>query len=472
MSSARRILFCRLSFVLLAIVPTLGTCGWLVSQSAAFVGETGNQPPDSKALARELSRRLGLTVEFDAAEFTTAEIPDSKVHEAGADRGLRLIGIRLSDPETGELLATAQSADAVSEQSGWQIALSQAQANAQHIGRLVATLHERLLCGSADDVQSGRLQARELIILGGDESLTLVDFVAEYSLTASGPQLVVEFRPAGANSNSLPARLAASRNRDVSPPATLVEIDTAGHPLPVSLCAPFAGEPLAAWGGVTFRGTAKFVPAGRGERGPGGTLAGTFSGLELDRLVSERFPHQLSGRADLVIEQGTLAAGRLQMLRGRLLAGRGGISPSFIAAAREHLGLSTPLGEAALAAERLLPFSRLAISFQLDGQSLELAGQAGRPNENILVVDTQGALLSAPRSHRTAAVNLLRTLVPASEVQVPATQQTSSLVGLFPAPDLVAPRTASKPALRHTPTRLRTSGPADAAPVLRQPGWR
>jgi hypothetical protein len=81
-----------------------------------------------------------------------------------------------------------------------------------------------------------------------------------------------------------------------------------------------------------------------------------------------------------------------------------------------------------------------------------------------------GPLLTASPGHAVPAVNLLRTLLPDNQFQVPATRQTDVLVGLFPVPDVLPTRTAARQT--HVPTRLRTSGPADAAPVLRQPGLR
>jgi hypothetical protein len=151
------------------------------------------------------------------------------------------------------------------------------------------------------------------------------------------------------------------------------------------------------------------------------------------------------------------------------------------------LALDTPLDAAAIASDRLLPFTQLAIGFRLDGHAIELTGMAGLRSQGALLVGPHGPLLAAPPAHRTAAVGLVRTLVPASEIQVPATRETSTLIGIFPTPDIAPPRTAARrdaspatytgddsalPPLRHTPTRLRASGPAESAPVLRQPGWR
>jgi hypothetical protein len=498
MPSRRRILLCRLSFVLLAIVPTLGTCGWLVSRAFDRSPLAGpREALTASALAADLSRELGVVVQIDTLKLVESDaVPSSSPSHAA----YILTGLRLLDAETGRPLAAAESATLTPTSGGSHLAMSLVQTDMDALPRLAHVLHERILCGPTASLRTALLEIRQLVIAGGDAPQTLVDLSLAVEATPAGPQVRLALRPAAAMPDRPRASLTLSRNRDVEPPATLIKLDTAGHDLPLALAAaivpPFA--PIARGeiaSGVSFRGSAQFVPGPSAQGEASGTLVGSFRGLDLDRLVSERFPHQLSGRAELVVDQAIFSGGRLQSLGGRLLADRGGISPSLIAAACEHLALDTPLPPETLASDRLLPFAKLAIGFRLDGQTLEMAGLAGLRSEGALLAGPHGPLLTAPPAHRTAAVSLVRTLVPASEIQVPATRETSTLVNLFPAPDIVLPRSADRaaihpseqlatrpathteaapalPPLRHTPTRLRASGPAESAPVLRPPGLR
>jgi hypothetical protein len=487
MPSHRRILLCRLGFVLLAIVPTLGTCGWLIARAleqSAFASPAASLT--AAALAADLSRQLGVVVEIDTTQPVDSVNASSDVPSIAYD----LVGLRLLDPETSRPLATADAATLTLNGNASHLAVSLVQTDVDALPKLVRVLHDRVLCGPAASLRTAKLDIRQLIIAGGDAPQTLVGLSLNLTSTPASPQAELAFQPASAPPDSPQVRLSLARNRDVVPPATLITLDTAGHALPLSLIAALVPELESialgnAASGVSFRGSAQFVPA---RDGASGTLAGTFHGLDLDRLVSERFPHHLSGQAELVVDRAVFSGGRLESLGGRLLAERGGISPSLVAAASEHLDLGTPLDTAALASDRLLPFTHLAIGFRLDGQAIELTGLAGLRSQGALLVGQHGPLLAAPPAHRTAAVGLVRTLVPASEIQVPATRETSTLIGLFPAPDIVLPRTAvhsdARPAthledaprapapLRHTPTRLRASGPAESAPVLRQPEWR
>jgi hypothetical protein len=486
MPSHRRILLCRLGFVLLAIMPTLGTCGWLISRAVdrtAFASSAAS--PTAATLAADLSRQLGVVVEIDAIQPANSENSSSDAPSITYD----LAGLRLLDAETSRPLASADSATLTLNGNASHLAVSLVQTNVDALPQLARVLHDRVLCRPAASLPTAKLEIRQLVIAGGDAPQTLAGLALTLSCTPAGPQAELAFHPASVPPNSPQVRLSLARNRDVAPPATLITLDTAGHALPLSLIAALLPELQSivrsdAAGGVSFRGSAQFVPA---RDGASGTLAGTFRGVDLDRLVSERFPHHLSGQAELVVDRAVFSGGRLESLGGRLLAERGGISPSLVAAASEHLALDTPLDAAAIASDRLLPFTQLAIGFRLDGHAIELTGMAGLRSQGALLVGPHGPLLAAPPAHRTAAVGLVRMLVPASEIQVPATREASTLIGLFPTPDIAPPRSAARsdaspatytgddsalPPLRHTPTRLRASGPAESAPVLRQPGWR
>jgi hypothetical protein len=482
MPSRRRILLCRLGFVLLAIVPTLGTCGWLISRAVDRIESVS--PADAltaAALAADLSRQLGVVVEIDAIQSVDSENSSSDAPLIAYE----LTGLRLVDPETSRPLASTDTATLTLAGEACHVSVALVQTSVDALPQLARVLHDRFLCGPAASLPTATLDIRQLVIAGGDSPQTLAGLALILRRTPTGPQAEFTFQPAAAPPDLPQVRLSLARNRDVAPPATLITLDTSGHVLPFSLIASLVPELQASARGVSFRGSAQFVPAREGVRG---TLTGTFRGLDLDRLVSERFPHQLAGVAELIVDRAVFSDRRLQSLSGRLLADRGGISPSLVAAACEHLELDTPLDPAALASDRLLPYTQLAIGFRLDGQSIELTGLAGLRSQGALLIGPQSPLVTAPPAHRTAAVGLVRTLVPASEFQVPATRETSALVSLFPAPDIVLPRTAARndarPAahledaaptptpLRHTPTRLRASGPAESAPVLRPPGWR
>src|SRR5258707_679890 len=112
-------------------------------------------------------------------------------------------------------------------------------------------------------------------------------------------------------------------------------------------------------------------------------------------------------------------------------------------------------------------FRHFGLRVQLPGRFLRLVG-SGRP----LIVglafgNAAGPILTAPPTHSVAAVNLLRTLLPDNEYQVPATQQTAALVRLLPVPELVPTKTDNLPS--HTPTRLAPAAAQSPPTYTRQP---
>jgi hypothetical protein len=98
----------------------------------------------------------------------------------------------------------------------------------------------------------------------------------------------------------------------------------------------------------------------------------------------------------------------------------------------------------------------------MDQEGLSLTGSGDPTREGVLVASAAGVLLEAPPQHRVPAVALISALVPAGQVQVPATQQTKLLVQMLPIPNLTLPQTAAR-RRAHTPTRLDPSfNPAQA----------
>jgi hypothetical protein len=284
---------------------------------------------------------------------------------------------------------------------------------------------------------------------------------------AAGASLRLTSRlPESATANN-PGQFTVLRNRAASPPETVWHLDNAGQATPCALVVDLVPHVARLGRECKFTGSSQWSDS---PAGPHGSLRGRFSDVDLDSLVTEHFPHQLSGRAHLDITQAEIENGKLAALAGSLESRDGAISLSLLEAMAEHLQLDFLIDPQSLEAGPPLGFQRLAASFELDDRRLAISGQAGLAHEGIVLADADGPILAAPPQHWVPPVNFLRALLPDNQFQVPATRQTDWLVRVFPVPDLVPARTATLPS--HTPTRLRPSGPPEAAPVLRQPKLR
>jgi hypothetical protein len=455
MPTNRRILICRVGFVLFCLLPTALTGAWIASRPERLL--TGWSKVE---LQQELSHCLGLIAEID--DIGTATMVETP-----------LTGLRLRDPETGEMLVRAAAALVRRDHQGWHIEARQVEVDARRLRRLIATLHDRLLCGPTAESPSASFAARDVIlrddvILRAEEhTQTLTLLTLKLGHGADGPQAVAEFQLAGAPTSASPISIIVTRNRSTSPPVTQCQLDTHGQSLPCSLVALLL--PSATCLGNDAHVTV--VASGAwDEAGFSGEIAGSIDALDLDALVTEHFPHQLSGSARVQLEQATIDDGKLVEVRGTLDVGSGSLSSSLLVAAEKHLGLQPANSKDHGPTAATIPFQRLAMGFHLDGRILRIRGLADPLHGRVVVQSTGVPLLVAGTDHAVPAINLLRVLLPDNDVLVPATRQTDALIGLLPVPDLAAARTAIRPT--HTPTRLRPTGPSETAPALRPPQWR
>jgi hypothetical protein len=196
-------------------------------------------------------------------------------------------------------------------------------------------------------------------------------------------------------------------------------------------------------------------------------VEGALLDVDLDLLVSAQFPHQLSGLGSVGLEPAIVENGRLVELRGGIQAVNGWVSPSLLAAAEEHLGVLVPQ-QVKRQGSQPVTFRQMSLGFQLNDRQLLLTGGTDPTRDGVALANAAGPIVEVPPHHATAAVNLLRTLLPQSEWQVPATRQTGALAALLPVPSASTSQTAPRAA--HVPTRLAppTTDTFPANPV-RQP---
>jgi len=446
MTIKRRILLCRFGFVLFCLLPTLTVGLWIASRS-----EGGSRVPLAKAaLERELTSQLGLVVEIDRT--------------SGSLDALHLDGMRIRDPETSAIIFQAAAVESIHSESGWRIEAFQPQLDATHLRRLIPRLHDRLLCGPAEQLPPIAFVTRNLILATDQQQHSVAQFSARLGVHDVGREFVAELHLP--TTDAEPIRLTVARNQQANAPSTHWQLATGSQHLPLAALTEILPEVARLGHECQFAGT---ISGGKTDSGWSGELAGSLTNVDFDALVTEHFPHQLSGIGTVRIERAVVAGGRIEEFRGNIEIASGSISGSLLAAAEEHLQFE-PAGDPQANEFSGIPFERLAIEVQLDGRMFRIRGLAGMGNDGTVLRNQTGPLLMTRPGHAVPAVNLLRALLPDNQFQVPATRQTDVLVGLLPVPDAVPTRTAARQI--HVPTRLRTSGPAEAAPVLRQPGLR
>lgn len=422
MHDRTRRLICRVAFFALCLLPAAGIFAW--------TGLRGGKS-HTRACAAELSRAVGLQVTCAAVAYPR---PGVVLYQ----------GVELCDPETAAPLArmrfleTAGSANA----SAW--VASQPELDAANL-RDFWQLVDRRLREASQTASTTRLSAAEATLDWPAGSQTLTDVLGQLSMPGAGGEprtATLSFRIAGLDSAD-PIRLLVTRERDeatvdsASPVnvrlKTIIELHTSGAALPCAMLAVPLGVANRLGAAAKFRGS---VWATETADGWDGELSGQFTDVDLQCLVSEQFPHRLGGTAEITVQKARFRRGRLEEAAGSFASGPGVVSQSFVAAAVEYLRL-TP-GPGNTHDDMLRQYEQLAFSFVVDSAGLTLRGQcSGSPGVVMRLGD--GAVLGEAAGSSGPLVALVRTLVPQSEVQVPATRQSDWLIERLPVPQVILP---------------------------------
>jgi len=420
-------------FFAFCVVPTVLIAAW---------GTSRHLPWHLRAESRKLSRELGLNVSLAAIRHLR---PGVVLYE----------GLQLTDPETGQGLFRCRLLEA-----GWRnptgrqqhdrvslvLIASQPEIEAAGLNELWQLLHRVFTRRAGSTEIDVRLVAGEVTLRADCDAQTFSDVQADIEWLADRTRAQLHFRLAGVEMPET-ARIRIDRNRQTTAPTTRFELYTGGAALPCPVLA--AG--LSGLKSLGPRGTfCGYLWAEQTLAGWEGEAAGHLNDIELDRLVTDRFPHKLGGTAQVTIRRARFRRGRFEEASGLVLAGPGTVSRSLLQASAERLGL-TRIAEPGTPGP-VVPYDRLAFAFSIDPRGLQLRGECLADGAPAVLVDRAGPLLGEPVSPRPV-VALLRTLVPANEVQVPATRQTDWLARWLPLPN-VAPPSDTDPPLPHARVRL------------------
>jgi hypothetical protein len=425
-ATRRRI--CVAAFLTFGVLPALLVGGWCWSRRTWS---------SLQAEAEQLSRQLGLNVKLGGLKHLR---PGAVLYEQFA----------AADPETGrpifrcrllEIAWRPAKGSPAKSRPTLLLTASQPEVEAASLDRVWQCLQRPLrgLCGPLEaDLQ---LVAAELTLRGVDNSQTLTEVSGAVESLPQGTHARLDFRLAGV-STPQPVHIGVTRNRQVSPPASGFELDTGGGELPCSLLAMGLDELKPLGSRCRFRG---MIWASEMPDGWEGEVAGQLLDLDLGGLVSNHFPHKLSGTGQVTVQSARFRHGRLERGSALVVAGPGRIDHSLLAAATDRLGLA-PAAEP-LPNGDLVEYQQLAFSATLDAQGLVLHGRCDAAERGVILSDGRHRLLGeSPQP--APAVALVRTLVPQSAVQVPASRESEWLLRHLPVPtvmplpgaDAVAPR--------------------------------
>lgn len=433
MRDTTRRFWCRVGFLLGCLAPTLVVVGWVVFLQTPYF-----RAVEKKRWTNALGERLGLTATVDAVTHP----------EPGL---VRFHGLVLLDPETEEPLISARTLDLARQGQGWIIYGAAAEARQTSLVRMVRQLQHSALERSAATDAACQLVLDALHLTDAKHSQTLNDVQLVWESRFGGPRLSLDFRLAGWPM-SRPARLQATRNRQTEPPVTAWEFDTGPQPLPCSLFA-ILWSPLGAFGDeAQAEGQISWADVPEGWEG---IAKVHFSHIDLDRLFTGRFPHKLSGDAQLELDHLRWGSGRVLQATGTLATDGGVVSHSLLASMAAADGLRLRVPSRVLQAQQpLWRYRELALRFEVNDQGLQMTGHCHGEPPGTVVSDQRGPLASEPPHELMSIAGLVRSLAPQNEIQVPASSQTEQLIRWLPLPSLVpVPTDIARP--KYSPLKLR-----------------
>ncbi len=406
---------CLAAFAVLCVLPTALVGGWCISR---------HLPGRLQVEADELGRQLGMCVKLSGFQHLR---PGSVLYE----------GLELTAPETGQLILRCRlleiSRQRETDQQGQcrtVLVLSAAQPELE-----AAAIHhvwqclQRTMEGSYGPLEADlRLSPTDVTLRAGDRWQTVTDVEASLETLPGGPRAEARFRLAG-NGTPQPVAIRILRNRQVSPPMSRFELDTGGGQLPCNVLALGLEELEALGPRCGFRGC---IWAGETPQGWEGEVTGRLANFDFGRLVSEHFPHKLSGTGDVLIESARFCRGRLEEATASVTAGPGTMDRSLLSAAVERLGLRP--GNELLSCGERVSYRQLAFFVILDAQGLLLRGRCDETGT--ILSDGRNRLLGESSQPRPVAA-FVQTLVPQSAVQVPGSRQTDWLLRHLPVPDVM-----------------------------------
>jgi hypothetical protein len=411
----RRRRVCRAVFLACCLAPTCVSAGWAIVVSL---------PPYRALHERSLAARLGLEVSI--ARVTSPRPGD-----------VLYTDVELKDPETHERLAHARLLEIWRDGGLWTVRASQPELNEAGLAALWKRLENELHNQSASDPRI-YFEAEEVLLQLSGGARSIQELRGRLERSETGPQAKFSFRLPGAELPR-PVELTISRNRQAKPPLTRVDLNTSDAALPCRLLA--AAWPAAGRLGpkASLRGSFWVADAPDGWQGG---ASGEIADIDLASLVNEQFPHHLSGNARLTLDKARVSQARLQEAAGTLSAGPGVVSRSLLAAAEESLHFvraDVGASEDKSSGEEL-KYEKLALAFNIDARGLAVRSPRHTTtdgSDRTILTDSAGALLDEPAEPIQPVINLVRTLVPQSEVLVPASQETNQLTQFLPIPAVV-----------------------------------
>ncbi len=433
----------RLLFVFCCAVPTCLSVLFIALTCTPWYGDYLR-----RAMERELSRKIGVTVEIDTLEYP-------------APRMTRLSGVRLLEPETGAEVGRVRMVTWVRGDTVNGIRLSQPELQSAQLAYVWRIIHDRFLCQPEMTTRLFRMVAGDLTIHSRSGSMTLRKVNTWLRPVDQQIEAMIQCVPA-AQPNDAAVQISVVRDRSGRLASTDWTLHSGDIALPCSALADYLPAMRNLGADATFTGTLRWkVDAAGWSLDLGGSR---FDDVELSELL-HNVPHRLTGRASVRLERCQIDPGSAVDVSGTLLASGGFIGQSLLRSAQSQLGFDISLPE--VGGARDLPYDRIALRFDLFGPQLTLAGichqQRGMEYlEPGVVVAALGQGIAQSRGQPQSWASLVRAFWQEGREVVPVSAQAGWLLEVLPSPHVLPPTPGAMP-------RITAAGESWGQAVIEQP---
>jgi len=441
-------------FVLLAVLPLVGSIAWCISRHSTSHVE---------AMTRAIADRLDHAVKVESAEhvrpgvvrFERLELLDPETESLALAAREITLSMKETAPingETADREPTTVSGDPTKDDTAaveqiLSIEARQVRIDAGETDGLTELIARLLMGRRPTDPRHIHLTTDTLLLDAGLRSQSICHATAELKPLRGCGQAELSFHLPCYTECSRPVRVRLVCDRTARPPEFGFEIDTAGAKIPCQTLGLF----LPVLGDLGTR--ADFIGwIGARHSADGWEIRsrGRIEHLDLDRIVGDHFPHKLSGDASILLTDLVIKNDRLDYIQGQLVAGPGLISRSLLVSASREMNLPSP--DRIVLLDQTVPYQKLSAYWTIDGEQLTiLPGISVEPpavlaetvgQSMAVITDAEGTLLTGPPAPQPI-VSLIRALVPENRHQVPATEATDWLIRHLPLPPVIAPAPAA-----------------------------
>lgn len=427
---SRYLLLVRILFVVFGLVPVLAVAALSAQRSLPqfSIAQRGEWQ-------RELSRRLGTSVQVNSIRYPAPHIA-------------RLESLTLLNPETNKPLLRATSADITHTEEGFFVTLTGTEILTSDLNWLQHLAQRAILDIPSSELASLTLDLGDLHFpLSAQQTQTLQSVRFTLASLPEGPSADLQFFLPGDGIDQ-PTTISLGRNRSLEKPTTHWRLVTSSRGLPAPLVAHFFPKASSLGTQALLFGEVSLILDTHTHFQLHNVQVNS---LDLSRMVTQQFPQQLTGLANVQLEDATLTDGHLVQARGTLTCYDGRIGNSLLLAAQEQLSLLRPSTHKPSATGEV-GFQYLKVGFVVDQDTLSLTGSSDPAGDNVLLARRTEILLRAPANHQieNAGARFARMLVPNIDQQNPAGKQARALLHWLPEGTATASNNG------HIPTRLGT----------------